>query len=325
MVIIKKTISILIAVTMLVSSFSIGTYAIENEKLDLSQYTLEEILLMDNNQFSALLNDFERVYDPYHTYGTSMQLTSNSSISDENTITPYWTSGEKDLSTQGSHELITARACGVLMSDKGFWGNTNNGSTIIALSISLASILPDKEWILGPIDLFKGHFYDPDTGKNWVGGTTNTARTNTERFYNEAKGAYNADNMTEDFVEYIGKMLHYIQDASEPHHAANIKANLAKTDSHSKFEEFADENINAYIDQLTGLSSSNYSTTLIKAPGELVYETAKTAKGFSSKVNDVNDQSQWNSVAGATTRNSVRYSAMLLYKISIDLNIILTR
>ena len=220
--------------------------------------------------------------------------------------------------------MITARACGLLLSDKGFWGGDHNGSIIEALTISLASIKPDKDLLLGPLNAFKGHFYDPDTGKNFIGGTNDTARSNTEKFYSEAKTEYSKTKISTEFVENVGKMLHYIQDANEPHHAANITA-LEKKNVHSKFEEYADQHLNECIDSLTSLGSAQYTAALSKTPGELVYVGAKVAKGLSANVLDVNNQSLWLNTARTSSRNAVQYSAVLLYKLSIEAGIPLTK
>lgn len=143
----------LMASILLLSFFSVPAFAYESEDdFDISDYTWEDIMTMSNEEFHELLSNFERVYDPFGTYETNPLTVDNKSVQ------PYWTSGTEDMSEQGSHELITARACGLVLADKGFWGTTHNGSIVVALSISLASIIPDKNLLLGPLDLLKATF-----------------------------------------------------------------------------------------------------------------------------------------------------------------------
>lgn len=311
----KKSAAMLLSIILVISSLSIVAFAYDNDDFDVSDYTWEDIMSMSNSEYRALLSDFERVYDPFDTYETDPIIEPQNNDG----IQLYWTSGETDMSETGSHELITARACGILLSDVGFWGENKNGSIIIGLTLSLASILPDKN----TID-FSGHFYDPDTEKNFIGNKINTALTNVEFHYVMATNSYDEQEINESFIINVGKMLHYIQDASEPHHAANIIANPFNN-AHGQFESFADENLNSYIDSFTTINASEYIKAYSSTPGSLLKETAKKAKNLSSKVNKVSDKSQWSFVANITTRNAVQYSAMLLYKLSIDLSIPLAK
>lgn len=301
----KRLVSFTIAIVMLIMSFSTAAFAVNRESFDISDYKLEDVLYMDSYQLNALLNNFERVYDPFDTYGTTKQLTQ------ENQISLYWTSGKLDLSEQGSHELITAKACGLLLSDKGFWSPDHNGAIIIALTISLASILPDREQEASDI-LFAGHFYNPKTGKNYLGNELNTARTNAKNYYNLMETEYQTNGLSELAIEYTGRMLHFIQDASEPHHAANITGiNIA----HSSFEKYAHDNIDCYIDDITTISNSRYQSAMFSSPSQLVYETAIEAHTCSDMVKNYFNKSKWPDAAEICLKNAVEYSALLLYNL----------
>ena len=100
--------------------------SIENTEFDINDYTLSDILLMDSEEFSYLLNNFERIYDPFNTYGTEYQATN---IINGETAELQWTSGNADHSEEGTHELITAKACGYLLSEKGFWSSNHNAES----------------------------------------------------------------------------------------------------------------------------------------------------------------------------------------------------
>lgn len=184
----------------------------------------------------------------------------------------------------------------------------------------MASILPDRESELIGIIPYQGHFYDPDTGKSIFNGTNNTAKTNAVKFYNQAKSQGISN---EDFYKSVGCMLHYIQDACEPHHAANYY--VPKYMSHKYFEEFADENLNTYIDSMTTLADSVYEVRLNKDIGTIVYESAVVGKGYSDLVDSIFSKTHWGTVALNTTRLAVIQTATVLYKLSIEMNIPLTK
>ncbi len=318
----KRGLSVFLATAlMMLCFFCVPAFAAEPE-FDISDYTWEDIMTMSNEDFKVLLANFERVYDPFGTYKTNPLAQGNTQQPNFG-VRPIWISGDGE-STAGSHELITARACGLLLSDKGFWGTDHNGSILVGLTISLASINPDKDWLLGRIDLFRGHFYDPYSGENWAGDTANTARSNTEKFYWAAKAEYSKNGGSTEFIKNVGNMLHYIQDANEPHHAANITA-LEKKNVHSKFEEYADQHLNECIDSLTSLNSAQYTGALNKTPGDLVHDGATAAKGLVGKVLDVDHQNFWLDTARICSRNAVQASAVLLYKLSVDAGIPLTK
>lgn len=317
----KKVISALLSIMLIMSIIPFSVFATDD--FDISDYTWEDIMSMSSSEFRELLSDFERVYDPFDTYETDPIMGSQETQNDGG-IQLYWSSGNMKMTETGSHELITARACGVLLNDKGFWGGNQGGSILIALTLSLASILPDRRQIPLRDTAFAGHFYDPDTLATWSGDTVFTARTNTKYFFDKAKEVYSPNQLGDNFIEYAGRMLHYIQDASEPHHAANITA-FQYNNAHGKFEDFADENLNSYIDNFTTITDSVYTFACLYSIGTLLHTTAQIAKSYAPKVINVSDQSQWSNVAGITTRTAVQYSAMALYKLSIELNIPLTK
>lgn len=313
---IKSLISCLLTAIVLFSSCSMASFAfVTEEKFDIENVTWEDIMTMSNSDFRKLLSDFERVYDPFGTYETN-PITQDESGWYDWGVQPYWTSGQKDMSETGSHELITARACGILLDDKGFWGDNRNGSILVALTLSLASIIPDRDADLGVKDLYRGHFYDPDTEKNFAGSKTNTAKTNAVKFYNPAKSQGISN---EDFYKSVGCMLHYIQDACEPHHAANYY--VPKYMSHKYFEEFADENLNTYIDSVTTISNSVYNDRLNKSVGTIVEDSATIGKSYIDLVDNTLNKTHWGTVAKNTTRLAVIQSAAVLYKLSIEANI----
>lgn len=54
---------------------------------------------------------------------------------------------------------------------------------------------PDKLGNETDAGTFAGHFYDPDSGKNWLGQTSPTARTRAESYFKSAVDAYHSGDV----------------------------------------------------------------------------------------------------------------------------------
>jgi len=325
----KKIFSALLVLTMLLLVIPVNAFAncsynylggidvsqYTNSELDLSKYTLEDIRNMSPEEYAELVNNFERVYDPYNSYNSEQEASNNSQIND-NSFDQQWTSGGKKIITgeeySGSHELISTYASGILSNDKGFFSNDALAVLVIILQISLASKLPDKDEV--GVIAFSGHFYDPDEGCNYAGSSKNTAKTNATSHYNKAITAAKQGDMEKAYEE-IGRCLHYVQDACEPHHASNIHAATPNSGAtHSFFEKEAHKNIEKYLDKYTSINSSNYSKSLSWSTDTLVHNAAVEAKVMSPYVSNPDDLSKWDHYANLSMKNAARYSAMILYK-----------
>lgn len=280
------------------------------EKLDLSQYTLDDILKMSADEYMSLVKEFEKTYDPFNSYDSTEETQENKS---DDMVSPLWTSGKIEDDKwieEGCHEYITSVACVILANDKGFFSNNDWDRLYIVLSISVASLLPDRDEVGTP--LFEGHFYDPDTGKSYSNSISNTAKVNATAQYNMAVAAANRGDMDAAY-EHIGRCLHYVQDVNVPHHSANI---TALNPAHRSFEQFAFNNQESSLSEYESISSGNYSNATTMSVGEITHLAASNSKPMSSQVNNILNKSMWNHVAGACMRNSARYSAIVLYKFS---------
>lgn len=318
----KKTLTI---VTTLLMLFSLPLVAnavtgssdminYQNSELDLSQYTVQDLVEMPATELSALVAEFERIYDPFGSYKKRQAENIVDLAPSGNTVSPLWTSGEDPFIgdyVARTHDVITAQACYVLLNDIGFFGNNTAESMAATLSIVLASSLPDQDETDG---IFKGHFYDPDTEENYKGETDYTAKTNAvAHFRNAYSAAGNNDLAT--LYEELGRALHYVQDANVPHHAANV-VSLGPLSSHSKFEKMAEENIDDYLEGLDSLTSDNYTTIANNnTVANIVKIGAQDAKGkmLDIEENDANSY-KWHEAARFCTRKAVKYSAIVMYK-----------
>lgn len=202
------------------------------------------------------------------------------------------------------------------MNDVGVFSDNAVEVLAMLLLISLASLLPDKD-TSSIVQLFEGHFYHAIDGDSWTGSKTNTALTNcTDHFY-QAVAAAKARN-TEIAYEQLGRALHYIQDASEPHHAANIVNIPLVKPAHGDFEEYVDNRIDTYVALRSTAHgfNSNYSYAIARrnSVGYFVQGAASMAYAYRNSVDKASDTSQWDRVARATVPNAMAFSALLLFK-----------
>lgn len=315
-----KMISILL-IFCFVFPFSIpvkATYEYANDKLDLSQYTVEEVVSLPKEEFLKLLSDFERIYDPFDTYKT------DPIFEQSNMIQPLWVSGdfEGEELLHGSHETITAAAVIIMNNDIGFFYEDTADAVAALLTLAIASILPDKyETAIG----FEGHFYHGLYHFNYLGQVFNTALTNTQTHYAAALLAVELGDK-DNAIKEIGKALHYIQDVSEPHHASNIIAGM-KNNVHGVFEEYVDLRVENYLEGLNSAYSHkfentyqifNYNLAYSKDVKYLVDGAASIAYEYRDKVVDIADKSQWDLVCKKTVSNAAVFSAFLLAKFAYD-------
>lgn len=295
-----------------------------NSELDLSQYTMDDLINMSNAEYMNLLAEFERVYDPYDSYVELPALEDNSMVSvmAENVVSPQWTSGNinvwNEYTEAGCHEGITAKACEILINDKGFFAADATSAVVITLSISLASLLPDKDEI--GYSFYAGHFYDPDTNTNYDGLTTNTAKTNAVAHYNTAvQAARDGDAATA--FEYLGRCLHYVQDANEPHHAANDIASIGLLTPHGAFEAYAFDNMDTFLSNYNSIANSYYTTATSTSVTILTHNAAVEAKSHFEDVRSAIFRTNWPDAADACLKNAARYSAMIMYRFAVKSNI----
>jgi phospholipase C len=82
------------------------------------------------------------------------------------------------------------------------------------------------------------HFYDPDTGKNYKGQTSPTAKTEALAHSASAKTLLANGDLYNGCYE-LGLALHYFTDLTQPMHASNYTATNVPTSLHTHVEEYA--------------------------------------------------------------------------------------
>lgn len=174
-----------------------------------------------------------------------------------------------------THQYIVANALVILDNDQG--ASSFNEETNASILLE-ATDWPDKLGNETDFGTFAGHFYDPDSGKNWLGQSSPTARTRAESYFEAAVEAYEAGKI-EVAMSNLGKGTHYVSDLNEPHHASNL---TAINSNHSAFESYVDENRQSYKIDNNSFDSSAYEDAVDISVGDMMYSAAKHAKGLAS-------------------------------------------
>jgi phospholipase C len=171
-----------------------------------------------------------------------------------------------------THQFITQNAVEILNSDK----NDNLVSTINNYESILMEYSDWPDSYETDLYTYLGHFYDPDTGKNYLGGTSTTALTRFIEHTNNALNDYETDE--EEAFKSIGKALHYLQDMHVPHHAANEIAGLS---NHTEYESWITDHQNEFIvttSQKYDYLSDNILSDFEGYSSEILIDSAVNAK-----------------------------------------------
>ena len=210
-----------------------------------------------------------------------------------------------------THQYIAASALVILNNDK--------GATVFNDPTNSALLMEGADWpdIWGnetDYMTFAGHFYDPDTGENWMGQSSPTARTRAESYYKQAVNAYN-DGDVESAMSYLGRGVHYVSDLNQPHHAASKVAVLSK---HTQFESYIDEHRKEYTLSGNTLSDSVYQTGVDTSVGNLMYDAAKEAKAM---IDLAEDEDTFAQAGEACVQNAITTTAQYIYKFGCEVGI----
>lgn len=210
-----------------------------------------------------------------------------------------------------THQYIAASALVILNNDK--------GATVFNDPTNSALLMEGADWpdIWGnetDYMTFAGHFYDPDTGENWMGQSSPTARTRAESYYKQAVNAYN-DGDVESAMSYLGRGVHYASDLNQPHHAANKVAVLSK---HTQFESYIDEHRKEYTISGNTLGDSVYQTGVDTSVGDLMYDAAKEAKAM---IDLAEDKETFAQAGEACVQNAITTTAQYIYKFGCEVGI----
>lgn len=108
-----------------------------------------------------------------------------------------------------------------------------NKNTSNLLSGCISPDMTELDFNCG-VPTFQGHFFDPDTNKNFLGNIKPTAYTRFIDHSLQAKRLYEQGDKS--FSKELGMALHYLADAGEPHHSSNKIAFLS---NHINYEKYS--------------------------------------------------------------------------------------
>lgn len=203
-----------------------------------------------------------------------------------------------------THQYIVASALTILYNDK---GNSLMNSNSNATQIMTNADWPDKFGNETDYGTFAGHFYNPVTGKNWLGMSSPTAKTRAAGYFDSAVSSYLAGNISDAFT-YIGRGAHYVADANEPHHAANL---TAINSNHTAFEKYVDENRTSYVISGNTFEDSIYQTALNQSVEDLIYASALKAYGLADQAQN---SSTYAIAANSCVQNAITTVTQYLFK-----------
>ena len=208
-----------------------------------------------------------------------------------------------------THQYIVSNALKILNNDK--------GASILNTKAAVICEYTDWPDVLGnetDYGTFAGHFYDPDTGKNWMGQTSPTARTRAETYYENAVIMYQAGDINR-AMDYLGKGTHYVSDLNEPHHASNL---TAVNSNHSAFEKYVDKNRTSYTISGNSFSSQIYNDAVSLSVGDLMFSAAKHSKEL---VDMAQNESTYSNAGNQSVQYAIRTVTQYIYKFGKEVGI----
>lgn len=210
-----------------------------------------------------------------------------------------------------THQYIVSNSVRILQNDK--------GDEIFSDAERLENLLyftdwPDEYGNETDFGTFAGHFYNPKTGKNWMGQASPTAKGRAVSYFNEAVSAYN-NGKIDLAIKYIGIGSHYVADLSEPHHTSDL---TALNSNHTEFEKYVDDNRASYKINNYTINDSYYKYATDKNLEEMLESVAVYS---SSLAEEAQDKSTYGSAAEKSVTSAIINVTQYFYKFAYDVGI----
>jgi phospholipase C len=129
---------------------------------------------------------------------------------------------------------------------------------------------------------WKSHFYDPDTGMNYEGETSPTARTQASAFVSQAVSHLQAGDEWDGCYE-LGLALHYMTDVTQPMHVVNYTNLSFPLQRHGNYENYAEDH------QASVGTAPAIFTLLGLTPDQVLVDVAHESKGYWSALSSALD------------------------------------
>lgn len=210
----------------------------------------------------------------------------------------WWTS-EDSGSFSAGHTFITRQAIEIVKNDG------QMPPTLYKNLLEMPQIVNEPDSFETTYWSYVGHFYDPDTEKNYLGTTFNTALTN---FIHHA--IFAVDPHYEEWVKSLSYSLHYLEDACVPHHASNLIVGYSK---HYDFEHYAQsiqEQATVYFNVYPYTFTDDFQNDL----REILRGCAIKAKRFANPIEET-DKEMWLPYAKTTMEQAQYYTALAIARI----------
>ena len=210
-------------------------------------------------------------------------------------ISPQFEMLDKDDETKNTHLWLVNRATDVASH------HAVMGSAIVQFMHSHAPAIHQGLWDadnsapyndpIGAIPTYKSHFYDPSTGRNYLGESDPTALTRGRQYFDEALACYWNGNM-EQAAYRLGLSLHYLTDCSQPMHATNFTNIDKPLMYHQGFEEYVITWLKANPITPPGYKQSLTSTN----PNDYIIEAAKRSATHAGAITGQVTLTAWQNV-----------------------------
>ena len=210
-----------------------------------------------------------------------------------------------------THQYIVANALTILNNDH---GNSIFNDDLYSRVLMEATDWPDKLGNETDFGTFSGHFYDPDTEKNWMGQKSPTARTRAETYFENAITKYNQGDV-DSAIDLLGKGTHYVSDLNEPHHASNL---TALNSNHSEFEKYVDKNRKNYKIDENSFDEQVYEEAVDTQLGDLMYAGAKYGKNL---VEESKNESTYDNAGNKSVQHAIQNVTQYIYKFGYKVGI----
>lgn len=285
----KGLISLFLSLILILTVNNIAVIATDEDQLpNVEEMTIRQFLELDTDIRNAIIDSY------------ADELLPQSNIN-----TRYKSDDENDP----THSDITAAALSMLIDDKGFWESGINGA-LIAISICVASMLPDKSEDESYEPGNRDHFYVPSTGRGLL-LSNRSAKNAFTQYFNEAVSDYQNDD--EDVLLDLGRALHYVQDVSVPHHTIGYL-----TIAHSAYEAYCADNVDSLLSELPGVTNSMYTSINNKSTNNIIIDMAEESNDYYDSVSSTLDRSEWNDTAETLMQKSAQISAAVIYKFAMQ-------
>lgn len=229
---------------------------------------------------------------------------------------------------RNTHQFITIQAVNILSED--ISKLTSDNKIIDNFNIIKENIEDLKKGCIAPdygvvgVDrdyaLYQDHFFDPDTEKNFTSLKTyplpeikDTAESQARNYFSRAIATW-FDGDTKKSIYYLGKALHYFEDANEPHHCLNWTG--GEGTAHTRFEYYAEEVKSKYA--INNIDMNLYkqfeNDKFINFISKMVFKHARMAKALEPYVSLKNTWADWDHAIKVAIGHAQEGASIVMYR-----------